>query len=192
MLKLVYHTLVFGPINLDYQQPLIRVGRNDDNDLVLPHDSVEPYHCTLLFRGEHVVWLSPDYSIGSEADLNNIEGPQFGQGDALKFGELQFLLDHSAQTVSLPEGGLRGPTDESKALAASQGRAERRYVCTHCGTFWWPEQVKWMGLVGHAKHSLCPECSYPVELEPEFEKAMSGFKRWMLKAGRGFAALLKR
>ena len=192
VLKLVYHTLVFGPINLDYQQPVIRVGRNDDNDLVLPHPSVEPYHCTLLFRAEQVVWLPPDYRCPPETDLNCLDGPQFGQGDALQFGELQFTLDHSAQTVALPEATLRKPDGESAAFAAGQGFAERRYVCSHCGLFWQRDQVKWMGLVGQAKHSLCPQCSYPVELEPELEQPMSGFKRWILKAGQGLTSFLRR
>jgi pSer/pThr/pTyr-binding forkhead associated (FHA) protein len=103
VLKLVYHTPVFGPIDLEYAGPVVRAGRSEDNDLVLRHPSVEPHHCLLVFRGEKVLCLAPGQAISSQTDLGSVTGPEFGVGDQISIGELQFTLAHSAQTVALPE-----------------------------------------------------------------------------------------
>ena len=102
MLKLIYHTAVFGPIDLEYARPVIRVGRNEDNDLVLRHPSVEPYHCRLVFRDESVLCLPPNQAIRSQTDLRGLNGLEFGPGDPIQIGDLQFSLAHSSKTVAVP------------------------------------------------------------------------------------------
>jgi FHA domain len=132
VLKLVYHTGVFGPIDLEYVGPIIRVGRSEDNDLVLRHPSVEPQHCVLVFRGEKVLCLSQDQAITSETDLASLAGPEFGVGDQLMIGGLQFSLAHSARTVAIPE--IRRPDANAGAgdlttlriCAAAPGRKRLR------------------------------------------------------------------
>src|SRR5580765_3414598 len=101
MLKLIYHTPVFGPIDLEYDRPIIRVGRGEDNDLVLRHSSVEPHHCFLLFRGEKVLCLPPSEALPSPEEVPHLTGQEFGSGDSLWIGELQFTLDHSSRSVAV-------------------------------------------------------------------------------------------
>jgi hypothetical protein len=178
VLKLIYHTAVFGAIDLEYDRPVIRVGRSEDNDLVLRHPSVEPYHCLLVFRGEKVLYLPPSQANLAQADLRNLTGPELGLGDPLRIGELQFSLAHSSRTVAVPEMHSQGST-----AGASQGNAtgeeadRRRYYCAHCRTFVREAAVKRVGLVGHAKRSLCPKCSGLLEAEVEPQKPPSHRKK---------------
>lgn len=140
MLKLIYHNAVFGPIDLEFERPLIRVGRSEDNDLVLRHPSVEEHHCVLVFRDEKLVWLSaneagmnngtPTLSPSTEpvrppgargktseqvADLSSLAGPEFGAGDQLQIGELLFNVERSSKAVAIP--AIRLPQANAQASA---------------------------------------------------------------------------
>ncbi len=165
MLKLIYHTTVFGPIEFEYDQPIIRVGRAEDNDLVLRHPSVEPHHCLLAFRGEKVLCLPPSQADLSQIDVSCLRGSELGAGDVLRIGGLQFSLAHSTRTVALPE--VRGQGSTAEDTARNGMAREARYYCAHCRKFIRDSDVKRVGLVGHAKRNLCPKCSRLLETEAE-------------------------
>ena len=192
MLKLIYHTAVFGPIDLEYSGPAVRAGRSEDNDLVLRHPSVEPQHCLLVFRGEKVLYLPPGHAISSQTDLRSLTGPEFGAGDNIKIGELQFSLAHSARTVALPqvysqEEGARASEADS-ATGASKGASPRRYFCAHCRVFIPDAEVKRLGVIGHAKRCLCPKCSGLLVAEPEPPKLSPGLRNRLRHAVRNLTA----
>jgi hypothetical protein len=158
MLKLIYHTAVFGPIDLEYEKPVIRVGRNEDNDLVLRHPSVEPYHCLLVFRSERVACLPPSEAVPSEADVRKAARAEFGVGEQLTIGELRFTLAHSSRTVAIPE------VHPQEAMGEASPPPQGRYYCSTCRKYYLETEVKRVGLVGHAKRCLCPKCSRVLEL----------------------------
>ncbi len=169
MLKLIYHTPVFGPIELEYNKPVIRVGRSEDNDLVLRHPSVEPHHCLLSFQGEKVVWLEPDEDVLNQPDLRGRAGAEFRAGGLMRIGELEFSLAHSANTVAIPEVELAdaeaAPLGGESAIGAGDGEPHNRYYCWKCRVFLEEAQAKHIGLVGHTKRLLCPKCSSVLEAE---------------------------
>jgi hypothetical protein len=174
VLKLIYHTAVFGPIDLEYDRPVIRVGRSEDNDLVLRHPSVEPHHCLLVFRGEKLLCLPPSQATLALTDLRSLTGTELGPGDPIRIGELQFSLAHSSMTVAVPEMHTQGSTAGASQGNAVTGTGEEagagRYYCAHCRTFIRGAEAKRVGLVGHAKRNLCPKCSGLLETEPEPQK----------------------
>jgi hypothetical protein len=175
VLKLIYHTAVFGPIDLEYDRPVIRVGSSEDNDLVLRHPSVEPHHCLLVFWGEKVLCLPPSQVIPSQTDLLSLTGPELGPGDPIRIGDLQFSVAHSSKTVAVPEVHNQGSTAEASegdapTVTGEEASHQRRYYCAHCRAFIQDAEVKRVGLVGHAKRNLCPKCSRLLETEPEPQK----------------------
>jgi hypothetical protein len=171
MLKLIYHTTVFGPIDLEYDRPVIRVGRSEDNDLVVGHPSVEPHHCLLVFRGEKVLCLPPDQIVGSSAELEGLSGPGLGAGDSLWIGDLEFSLAHSTNTVAVPDfhtpGSVTGAGGGDQRTGAGEEEGQGRYYCPHCRAWIQEAQVKRVGLVGRAKRDLCPKCSGLLETETD-------------------------
>jgi hypothetical protein len=167
VLKLVFHTAAFGPIDLEYHRQVIRVGRSEDNDLVLRHPSVEPHHCLLVFRGETVLWLPPSQTVPSATDLERLTGREFVLGDSLTIGELQFSLAHSATTVGIPEPHREDSAACSAEAEGSIGASEPRYYCPRCRAFVARPKARRVGLMGHAKHNLCPKCSCLLKTEPE-------------------------
>jgi len=192
VLKLIYHTAVFGPIDLEYDRPVIRVGRSEDNDLVLRHPSVEPYHCLLVFRGEKVLCLPPSQAIPSQTDLGSLTGPELGAGDPMRIGDLQFSLAHSSKTVAVPEVHSQGSTarawEGDAATGTGEETSQRRYYCAHCRVFIQEAEVKRVGLVGHAKRKLCPKCSGLLETEAEPEKPLPDLKKRSRRAARNLSA----
>jgi hypothetical protein len=193
VLKLIYHTAVFGSIDLEYDRPVIRVGRSEDNDLVLRDPSVEPHHCLLVFRGEKVLYLPPSQADLAQTELRNLSGPELGPGDPLRIGELQFSLAHSSRTVALPElhseGSTAGASQGNAAAGAGEESGEGRYYCAHCRAFIRGAEVKRVGLVGHAKRSLCPKCSGLVEPVPKPQKPPPHRKKGLRQAARNLTGL---
>ena len=192
MLKLIYHTAVFGPIDLEYDRLVIRVGSSEDNDLVLRHPSVEPHHCLLVFRGEKVLCLPPSRAIPPEADLGSLTGPELGPGDPITIGDLQFSLAHSSRTVAVPGVHSQGSTTAASEGDAGIGKggeaSQRRYHCTNCHAFFEEGEVKRVGLVGHAKRNLCPKCSRLLETEPEPQKPAPNLRERLQQAARNLTA----
>jgi hypothetical protein len=182
VLKLVYHTGVFGPIDLEYEGPVVRVGRSEDNDLVLRHPSVAPHHCLLVFRGEKMLCFPPDSDITAQTDLARLPGPEYGAGIQLEIGDLFFTLAHSTRSVAIPEVQRKDASDGGAegdlATGASEGTGRRRYYCAHCRAFVQDTEVKRLGLVSHAKRYLCPKCSGVLDVEPETPKQAPGRKKW--------------
>ena len=180
MLKLVYHTAVFGPIDLEYDQPMIRVGSSEDNDLVLRHPSVEPHHCRLGFRGEKLVFVPPDQDVTSETELWKLPGPEYGAGDRILIGEVEFTLAHSSRSVEIPEAWSRATGTER--LVDGNGTIQTRHFCPKCRAFREESEIKRVGLVGHAKRLLCPKCSTLLEeAQTELQKPLPDRKGGALR-----------
>ncbi len=188
MLKLIYHTGVFGPIDLEYEGPVVRVGRSEDNDLVLRHPSVAPHHCLLVFRGEKMLCFPPDCETTAETDLASLPGPEYEAGIQLEIGDLFFTLAHSTRSVAIPKAQRKdtsdGGVEGDLATGGSEGTGPRRHYCAHCRVFVPDTEVKRLGLVSHAKRYLCPKCSGVLDVEPETPKPAPGRKKWFRHAAR--------
>jgi len=203
MVRLVYHSHLFGPISLEYQQPVVTVGCESGNDLVLPHPSVRPYHCQLVMQEESVIFCPrPGESVENLG--NNGERREFFVGDQLVIGEVLFEVRHSSNTVAIPCLGAPAPetapvaaTANYTAAAASTapaagpaaamaGSVEGQYYCSNCQAFFSDAVVTRIGLKGRQKHLLCPQCSRPVETMSEPEKPPAGFFARLAARFRGW------
>jgi hypothetical protein len=172
MLRLVHHTSVFGPLCFEYSRRVVRVGSCSDNDLILLHPSVRPYHCVLLFA-EDTVQLVPKEAVsdlGVEDKAVVAAAPSYRPGDLLPVGEVRFRVEHSSNSMTLPEApevvapGV-GLTREGYWRADFEGVPEAaRWWCPRCGLRFTNVQVRVLGLVAHRKYALCPKCSLKVDL----------------------------
>jgi hypothetical protein len=170
VLKLIYQSVTFGLIDLEYTQAMVRVGSSEDNDLVLRHPSIKPYHCQLVFQCESVFCLPPTQGAPSPADFANPMGPKFGAGDRILIGDLQFRFEHSSRTVAVPPMRLAVASGNGPVTQAPEAEKQPGYFCRHCRLFIRDNQVKRLGLIGHAKKDLCPKCSRPLEPGLECEQ----------------------
>ena len=168
---------------------MVRVGRSEDNDLVLRHPSVEPYHCLLVFRGEKVLCFPPDARIlrGDRSGESGLD-PSMERGSDQDW-RTRLTLAHSTRTVAIPEVQRQERAPETGiGDLGRDGTSQRRYFCAHCRVFVPDTEVKRLGLVGHAKRYLCPKCSGLLDLEPEPPKPASDRKKWFRRAARDRAS----
>jgi len=163
MLRLVFQTGVFGPLRFEYNQRRVRVGSCRDNDLVLPHPSVHPYHCTLALEEDWLAVLGPH-----APEETPIEGvPILGPGDKLNVGDLVLDIERSPNSVGVPvarpEGAPAGRTAEGYWMVGWYGIPDAaRWLCGTCSLRFEDEQVRSIGLAGRRRHVLCPVCSQHV------------------------------
>ncbi len=179
MVKLVYHTLTLGPIGLDYDRPVIRVGSDPANDLVLPHPSVRPRHCQIELQEDRARSLPPDNVLTSDTATTGTEDREYFVGDQLTVGELLFEIQHSTKTVAIP----RLASDEEPEFLGNGPL----YYCEHCRRSYPASALTRIGLVARPKHLLCPKCSHEL-VPPSSGAAPAGFfarlKRGLVTIGR--------
>ena len=188
MLRLVYQSTLFGPLHFEYSKAIVRVGSCRDNDLVLLHPSVQPYHCVLVFA-ETSLCLLPPQAVGGDAVLEPAPaGPRYVAGGTLQIGELVFQVERSPNSVAVPEfrtatTATPGQTREGYWRADFAAVPdEARWLCGRCRLRLATSQVHVLGLVGGRKYALCPKCSQTVELIVPLESGRPGLLG-RLKAG---------
>lgn len=170
MVKLVYHTSL-GPISLEYDQAVINVGSAADNELVLPHPSVQPYHCRISFQPDSLTVLAAEGGSGVTEEV--------GVGNRFHVGEVSFEVQHSGGAVAIPVDALA-----SHQLPADDPDAP--YFCQNCDVHFHEHEVKRIGIQGRGKHLLCPRCSRPVGLTKPVEAPRESFFRRAIKAIQAF------
>jgi hypothetical protein len=189
VLRLVYQNSLFGPLHFEYPKAIVRVGSCRDNDLVLLHASVRPYHCVLVFD-EAAVRLLPPEAADSQGVLENApEARRYGLGETLHIGDLALQVERSPNSVAVPPpaaaGGsvLPGQTFDGYWRADFEAVPdEARWLCGRCRLRLTTPQVHVLGLVGGRKYPLCPKCSQTVELVVPIETGPRGLLGH-LKAG---------
>jgi hypothetical protein len=160
VLRLVYHTKVFGSLNFEFSCPLVRIGSARDNHLVLLHSSVAPYHCALAWEEESFALLPATADERTPLD----DAPRYGPGDTLVVGEVTLTVERSPNSISVPppkaEQIAPGRTHRGYWKAAYEAVPEAaRWLCTNCQLRFEDRQIHAIGLEGKRKHILCPQCS---------------------------------
>jgi len=199
MLRLVHNTSVFGPLYFEYSKRVVRVGSCSDNDLILLHPSVRPYHGALVFEDEAVQLVEPE-SVSCQGVVGDLaDAPCYRPGDTLPLGELLFLVEHSPNSMSVPEATVEvapgtGLTREGYWRADFEGVPdEAHWWCPRCVLRFTNAQVHVIGLVAHRKYALCPKCSQKVDLLGQglesrglLGRMRTGWKRLTRTVGEAF------
>jgi hypothetical protein len=161
MVCLVYQSRLFGPLRFEYSKARIRVGSCRDNDLVIPHPSLQPYHCALVLEEDYVSVLPPN----AREDFPLDHASQYAVGNDLVLGEVVFSIERSSSSVATPTIAPAQPsdgrTDAGFWKADFEGVPDAaRWLCSRCGLRFEDVQVSKVGLVGKAKHIHCPTCGW--------------------------------
>jgi hypothetical protein len=159
MVRLVYHSRLLGPLHFEYAHPRIRVGSCRDNDLVIPHPSLRPYHCTLALGEDSVTVLPPN----APEKLPPDQAPCFRIGEDLVLGEVVLRIEHSSKSVALPTLEQIQPPDGRTPEGfwkADFGAVPDLacWLCAECGLRFEDAQTRVIGLVGRRRHIHCPIC----------------------------------
>jgi hypothetical protein len=118
-------------------------------------------------------------------------GAVYGVGDQLQLGEVFFNIEHSGNTVALPQFIAKPRQDSNplagtaSALATPEEQApapEPDFYCARCEVGYMDSEVKRIGLKGHKPHILCPHCSAHLVVYAEKEPVKLGFWARLVQA----------
>ncbi len=118
------------PVSHRFDGDRVRIGREEDNDLVLASAACSRYHAEITFAGG--IWKITDLGSTNGIVLQDRRVPDYLVSDGLKLTlgdhELEFSIpaEQGAKTVALPIGGVSPPAaPPSKVLYLHIGNRDR-------------------------------------------------------------------
>lgn len=158
-----------------------RLGRAPDNDLVVDHASVSLHHCEVALAGEGVTIRDLGSTNGTWLDGMPVTTPLTVRGPhVLRVGAVELRIEHTDVEVVIPQFQteavppvLIAPTTGKGVCQKHQDRPAM-WQCPHCHRLICPACIHRIKLQRGRTHYLCPECSRPAELLPEYQKGRRG------------------
>jgi hypothetical protein len=96
----------------------IRIGRGDDNDLVIPDKSVSRHHATIIVKDGRCLVRDLESVNGTFLAGRKINDATLADGDAVRFGDVEFRLDNPGARLAIVK-----PWWQSRAIQASAAAA---------------------------------------------------------------------
>lgn len=83
--------------------PMIRIGRELDNDIVLPHPTVSRYHAVIQINREGIHIEDRGSSNGTYHNGEKVERAWLMPGDRLFIGKMEFKIEDDQMEYVVPE-----------------------------------------------------------------------------------------
>ena len=93
MPKLIVLTEGIEPASFELTKEVASVGRVDENDITLPHESVSGSHAELVLRGENVHVRDVGSTNGTYINGKKVAESPLQPGEVLTFGEVELKID---------------------------------------------------------------------------------------------------
>lgn len=161
-LILQFEGLSPGSINLNLG--VTRVGRAEDNDLVIRHPSVSAHHCEVELGVDFVRVRDCQSTNGTYIDNHRIQAACLEPGQALRIGDIPAIIERSLAGVSIPKIETPRPP-RSLELAEGVWSCERHngvraeWQCSQCSGRYCGPCIHELRLERGRPHRLCPICS---------------------------------
>ena len=161
-----------------------RVGRAEDNEIVLLHPSVSSQHCVVELCDEGLMVRDLGSTNGTEVDGQLVLEAFAQSGQVIHIGAFDCLVEGIPPKVAIPKWeeppppklppGAK-PCTNHPAFPASM-------ECTHCHKVFCGACIHLMRVHGGALHKFCPICSHKcVPIEGMNEEESQGKFLGMLK-----------
>lgn len=152
---------------------LNRVGRGSYSDLFIDHASVSTVHCEVIVEAEGMTVRDLGSTNGTFINGKRVRFGPLHVGDVLLVGSVDVAVLEEAVSVFIPEfrEEARPPILKTAAGKDSCLHHDTRPAvcqCTRCGSRLCAMCVHRIRRRGGATLCLCPDCSGPVEVLPEF------------------------
>jgi FHA domain len=148
---------------------ITRVGRAEENDIVISHPSVSGRHCEIELGHDFVVVRDLQSTNGTFIDGRPIQVARLEPGQRLKLGQVEALVERAQEQVVVPQLQTE-EQPHTNALAdgtlSCVHHADMRayWRCTQCQLLYCTGCIHELHMVKGRSHRLCPKCSRDVEL----------------------------
>ena len=162
---------------------ITRIGRGEDNDVVIAHPSLSQHHCEMElgmgFLKVRDLGSTNGTTVGNQAVTEAFLEP----GGRLCFGLVPAMVEWSQEGVHVPTIGVPSLPASSElgngVLSCIRHTATvATWHCGQCDRYFCTGCIKDVRLVGRPPRRVCPECGKSVALAPWADDGQRKRSRW--------------
>jgi pSer/pThr/pTyr-binding forkhead associated (FHA) protein len=181
--------------SLDLGFSVSRIGRAPDNDLMIDHFTVSLHHCEVFLEGAGLTIRDLKSTNGTFLDGQPVTGSvTVTCAQRLHLGRVELLVEYADVHVVIPEFKktvlppvLVAPATGKSVCLRHQDR-QAVWKCPRCAHLICTVCIHRIRRKGGRTLYLCPDCSSPADLLPEFAQEKKRSLLGRLKAGVGKSA----
>ena len=166
-----------------------RFGRSPTNTFQIDHPTISAVHCEILIVAEGLVVRDCNSTNGVFLDGEPVQEAKLSEGQTLRLGDVEFLVESTEVTVAIPEFDepWQAPpvvVADGSMLCPRHPEARATHQCTHCREVLCDSCVHRLYRRGGKVLKLCPLCSHKVERiggEPEKKRSFLGLLQKTIK-----------
>jgi hypothetical protein len=150
---------------IELQPGRYRVGRGEDNDILLAHPSVSTHHCELVASEFGIAVRDLESTNGSFINGERVATGMVHDGETLRLGDLELRARVPEVAIAIPQADLFIEAPGAAFLADGTPACYQHrdtaavFRCTNCENWWCGECVRQLKRLSGAFLIFCPECS---------------------------------
>jgi pSer/pThr/pTyr-binding forkhead associated (FHA) protein len=152
-----------------------RIGRGSYCDLFIDHATVSTIHCEVILEAGGMTVRDLGSTNGTFVNGQKIRFAPIQIGDQLKVGSVAVVIEEAEVLVVIPEfrEEAKPPvmkTPAGKNVCLHHENRLAMWQCTRCGIHICPMCLHRLKRRGGKTLYMCPDCSGPCEVLPEFSQ----------------------
>jgi hypothetical protein len=158
------------------------IGREGENDILLPHPSVSRRHCEVWLTDEAVLVRDLNSRNGTLIDGIAVSEGEIRAGQTLRVGDIELFLADAPVRISVPELQRmtvkeQGYFDDGTPACFNHGELAAIYQCGKCQHCYCGKCVRELRVAGGVPRRFCPACGFQCEriVQDAAEEKRSGF-----------------
>lgn len=169
MARLIIQTEGFGGRAIELALGVNRIGRDDDYEICIDHETVSTLHCELTLSGDGVYVHDCNSTNGTFINGEPVMEAWLDPGQILRLGDVELLVETTEVTIAIPKierdmPPSPPPVFEDGALPCPRHLEKRAtFKCTRCHEVMCNGCVRMMRIKGGKPHFLCCVCHQPCE-----------------------------
>jgi len=162
-----------------------RLGREGENDFLVPHASVSRQHCEVWLLEDSVVVRDLDSRNGTFVEGERVQEAALLAGQTLRLGDVEMVLKEAPVKISVPD--IRVEVKHFEQTYMPDGSpcclhhpgVEAKLRCTKCENVFCTDCVRTLRVAGGMPRRFCPECGN--QCEPLIAVAAETKRKWFDK-----------
>jgi hypothetical protein len=164
MARLIIKTEGFGNRVIELAMGANRVGRDEEYEICLDHDTISTLHCKLTLSADGVYVHDCNSTNGTFVNGEPVLEAWLDPGQILRIGSVELLVESTGVTLAIPKIKPApplpaAPLDDGGIICARHPQVGAAFKCTQCQAFLCSACVRVLKLKGRRPLFLCPVCN---------------------------------
>jgi hypothetical protein len=158
-----------------------RLGREGENDFLVPHPSVSRQHCEVWLTEDAVLVRDLGSRNGTFVEDARVEEAQIESGQKLRLGDVEMVVAEAPVRISVPSIAITPPEPEPTYMpdgapcCSRHAGVEAKLKCLRCERVFCDKCVRELRVAGGTPRRFCPACGGSCErLAPTVHETKRG------------------